>query len=97
MAKKAILLLFSIECLVLAILLARAWTRYYLSGPSERTYATVYSDKLDAGHHPLTAEIDAGTTSFVIWWIGVLALLVGLPASGCAWVYRQLWPMPPRR
>ena len=92
MLKKAILILFSVECFVLAILLARAWTQYYMSGPSDSTYAAVYLDKLDAGHHRISAEIDAGTTSLAIWWGGVLTILLAVSVGGPAWAYRHLWP-----
>lgn len=69
MAKKVLLVVFTIECVVLAVLLCREWTRYYIGGgQSAADYETVYRDKLEAGHHPITADIDAGTTSFVFWW-----------------------------
>ena len=92
MAKKLVIVVFTIECVVLAALLCREWTLYYLSGPAEAEYQSVYRDKVEAGHHPLTAEIDAGTSSFVIWWGGVLCLFAGVAFGGPAWAYRQLWP-----
>jgi hypothetical protein len=92
MAKKGVLVLFTIECVVLAILLCREWTQHYISGPAEMEYQSVYRDKIEAGHHPVTAEVDAGTTSFVVWWGGVVCLFVGVAFGGPSWAYRQLWP-----
>jgi len=92
MAKKSLLVLFTIECIVLAVLLSREWTLYYMSGPADAEYQSVYRDKIEAGHHPVTAEIDAGTTSFVVWWGGVVCLFVGLVYGGPSWAHRQLWP-----
>jgi len=67
MAKKALLIVFAIECVALAVLLCREWTLYYIGGGhAETEYQGVYRDKIDAGHHPVTADIDAGTTSFVV-------------------------------
>ena len=93
LAKKALLVLFSLECVVLAILLCREWTVYYISGGhAETQYQHVYDDKIEAGHHPVTAEIDAGTTSFVVWWGGVVCLFLGVACGGPCWAYQQLWP-----
>jgi hypothetical protein len=92
MAKKCVLVLFSLGCVVLAVLLCREWTLYYMRGPAETEYQSVYRDKIEAGHHPVSAEIDAGTTSFVIWWGGVVCLLVGVGYGGPSWAHRQLWP-----
>lgn len=93
MAKKALLVVFTLECLVLSVLLAREWTLFYVNGgTAEREYARVYSDKIDAGHHAVTAEIDASTTSFVFWWGGVVCLFVGVGFGVPCWAYQQLWP-----
>jgi hypothetical protein len=93
MAKKALLVVFSIECVVLAILLCREWTLHYIGGGhAESEYQSVYRDRIEAGHHPVTAEIDAGTTSFVVWWGGVVCLFVGVAFGGPCWAYQQLWP-----
>ncbi|HET9865674.1 MAG TPA: hypothetical protein VFQ06_00170, partial [Nitrospira sp.] len=75
-----------------AILLSRDWTLYYMSGQADAEYQSVYRDKIEAGHHPVTAEIDAGTTSFVVWWGGVVCLFIGVACGGPSWAYRQLWP-----
>jgi hypothetical protein len=93
MAKKALLVVFTIECLVLAVLLCREWTLYYISGgKAEAEYQSVYRDKIEAGHHPVTADIDAGTTSFVIWWGGTICIFFGLALGGPYWARQQLWP-----
>ena len=93
MAKKALLVVFTIECLVLAMLLSREWTLFYIGGGhAESEYQSVYRDKMDAGHPSLRAEIDAGTTSFVFWWGGVVCLFVGIAFGGPCWAYQQLWP-----
>lgn len=93
MAKKALLVVFSIECVVLAVLLCREWTLHYIDGGhAETEYQSVYRDKIEAGHHPVTAEIDAGTTSFIVWWGGVVCLFVGVAFGGPCWAYHQLWP-----
>ena len=34
--------LFTIECVVLAILLCREWTLHYISGPADTEYQSVY-------------------------------------------------------
>jgi hypothetical protein len=93
MAKKIFLVVFTIECVVLAILLCREWTLHYIGGgQSAADYETVYRDKIEAGHHPVTAEIDAGTTSFVFWWGGTICIFLGVSLGGPAWAYQQLWP-----
>lgn len=93
MAKKALLVVFTIECLVLAVLLCREWTTFYIGGGhAESDHEAVYRDKVDAGQHPVTAEIDAGTTSFAIWWGGVISLVLGVAFGGPYWAYQQLWP-----
>lgn len=93
MAKKALIVVFTLECLVLSVLLAREWTQFYIGGGgAEREYQRVYRDKVDAGHHTVTAEIDASTTSFVFWWGGVVCLFVGIGFGGPCWAYQQLWP-----
>ena len=92
MAKKALLIVFAIECVVLAILLCREWTLYYIGGGhAETEYQSVYRDKIDAGHHPVTADIDAGTTSFVVWWGGAICIFFGVALGGPFWAYQQLW------
>ena len=93
MAKKALLIVFAIECVVLAILLCREWTLYYIGGGhAETEYQSVYRDKIDAGHHPVTADIDAETTSFVVWWGGAICIFFGVALGGPLWAYQQLWP-----
>lgn len=93
MAKKIFLVVFTIECVVLAVLLCREWTLHYIGGgQSAADYETVYRDKIEAGHHPVTADIDAGTTSFVIWWGGTICIFFGVALGGPAWGYQQLWP-----
>jgi hypothetical protein len=93
MAKKILLVVFTIECFVLAVLLCREWTRYYIGGgQAAADYETVYRDKLEAGRHPITADIDAGTTSFVFWWGGTICIFFGVALGGPRWAYLQLWP-----
>jgi len=93
MAKKALLVVFTLECLVLSVLLAREWTKFYIGGgAAEREYERVYRDKIDAGHHAVTADVDAGTTAFVFWWGGVVSLFVGIGFGVPCWAYRYLWP-----
>lgn len=93
MAKKVLHVVFTTECLVLAVLLCREWTVFYIGGGhSETEYQRVYRDKLDEGDHPVTADIDAGTTSFVFWWGGTICIFVGVALGGPFWAYEQLWP-----
>ena len=93
MAKKVVLVVFTIECVVLAALLCREWTLYYLdSGRAESEYERVYRDKIEAGHHDVTAEIDASTTSFLMWWGGTLCVFFGVALGGPWWAWRHLWP-----
>jgi hypothetical protein len=93
MAKKVLLVVFTIECVVLAVLLCREWTVYYIGGGhAEAEYQSVYRDKIDAGHHAVTADIDAGTTSFVFWWGGTICIFFGVALGGPFWAYQQLWP-----
>jgi hypothetical protein len=93
MAKKALLVVFTIECLILAVLLCREWTLYYIgSGQAEAEYQSVYRDKIEDGDHPVTADIDAGTTSFVIWWGGTICIFFGVALGGPYWARQQLWP-----
>lgn len=93
MVKKIVLVVFTIECVVLAPLLCREWTLHYIGGgQSAADYETVYRDKIEAGHHPVTADIDAGTTSFVFWWGGTICIFFGVALGGPRWAYQQLWP-----
>jgi hypothetical protein len=93
MAKKVLIVVFTIECVVLAVLLCREWTVYYIDGGrAESDYENVYRDKIEAGHHPVTADIDAGTTSFAMWWGGTLCIFFGVALGGPSWAYGQLWP-----
>ena len=93
MAKKVLHVVFTIECLVLGFLLCREWTVFYIGGGhAESEYQSVYRDKIDEGDHPVTADIDAGTTSFVFWWGGTICIFVGVALGGPFWAYEQLWP-----
>jgi hypothetical protein len=93
MAKKIFLVVFTIECVVLSFLLCREWTLHYLGGrQSAADYEAVYRDKIEAGHHPVTADIDADATSVAFWWGGTICIFLCVALGGPAWGYHQLWP-----
>jgi hypothetical protein len=92
MAKTIVHRVFVIILVVLALLVCREWSLWYMSkGVAAGDYETVRSDQIEAGH-PVTADHDAGTAVLFIWLGGCCFILGVIVGGGYAWSRSVLWP-----